>query len=115
MRRGVAFALFRHSVLLLGAAVMLAPFVWMIATSLKPPHEIFAGELTLLPKQFHGHVNYGQALTKVPMLRYLLNGLIVTSAIFALQLLVNVPCAYALAKHASHTTMREPYSEGESR
>jgi len=98
MTRGLAFGAFRHVVLLLGAVIMLAPFVWMIATSFKPPHEIFAGELTLLPKQWHAHVNYGQAFTKVPMLRYLVNGVVVTSAIFALQLLVNVPCAYALAK-----------------
>ena len=44
------------------------------------------------------HENYHQAFTKVPMLRYLVNGVIVTSAIFALQVLVAVPCAYALAK-----------------
>ncbi len=97
-RPGVAFGVFRHVVLLAGAAVMLAPFVWMVATSFKPPHEIFAGELTLLPRQWHAVENYGQAFTKVPMLRYLANGVFVTAAIFALQILVAVPCAYALAK-----------------
>ena len=61
IRRGLAFGLFRHAVLLTGAAVMLAPFVWMVATSFKPPHEIFAGELALLPKQWHAAENYHQA------------------------------------------------------
>lgn len=88
----------RHAVLLAGAAVMLAPFVWMLATSLKPPHEIFAGELTLLPHQWYAYENYHDALTKVPMLRYLLNGVIVTTGILALQIVIAVPCAYALAK-----------------
>ncbi|MBM3598652.1 MAG: carbohydrate ABC transporter permease [Alphaproteobacteria bacterium] len=92
------FDLVRHVTLLAGAAVMLAPFVWMTVTSFKPPHEIFAAELTLLPRQWHAYENYREAFTKVPMLRYLLNGAIVTSAIFALQVLVAVPCAYALAK-----------------
>jgi len=30
-----------HAVLLLGATLMLLPFVWMISTSLKPPYELF--------------------------------------------------------------------------
>ncbi len=98
MNRRTILGALRHVVLLIGAAVMLAPFIWMIATSFKPPHEIFAGELTLLPRQWHAHQNYYEAFTKVPMLRYLLNGLIVTSLIFALQIVVAVPCAYALAK-----------------
>ena len=97
-RGGLAFAVLRHVLLLAGAAVMLAPFVWMVATSFKPPQEIFAGELSLLPRQWHAVENYHHAFTKVPMLRYLANGLFVTSAIFALQVLVAVPCAYALAK-----------------
>jgi multiple sugar transport system permease protein len=98
IRRGIAFEILRHVLLLLGAAIMLAPFIWMIATSFKPPQEIFSGELTLLPRQWHAYENYYQAFTKVPMLRYLVNGIVVTSAIFILQILVAVPCAYALAK-----------------
>lgn len=97
-RQSLAFAIFRHVVLLAAATVILTPFVWMIVTSFKPPQEIFAGGLSFWPKEWHAHENYATAFTKVPMLRYLFNGLIVTTAIFALQLLVAVPCAYALAK-----------------
>ena len=88
----------RHLVLLLGTVVMLAPFVLMVATSLKPKDEIFAAEFHLLPQRLGAVENYHEALTQVPLLHFLLNGVIVTVAIFALQVLVNVPAAYALAK-----------------
>lgn len=40
-RRGTLFGhVLRHAVLLAGLVIMLAPFVWMISTSLKPPNEI---------------------------------------------------------------------------
>jgi multiple sugar transport system permease protein len=88
----------RHLVLLAGTVVMLAPFVLMVATSFKPKEEIFAPEFRLLPERFGAAANYHEALTQVPLLQFLLNGVIVTAAIFALQVLVNVPAAYALAK-----------------
>lgn len=96
--RALAFGLFRHAVLLAGAAVMLAPFVWMVSTSLKPPHEIFSHDIRLLPVDWHAVANYRDAFTKVPLLRYLANGIIVTGAIFFFQALFALPCAYALAK-----------------
>ena len=88
----------RHVVLLAGLVIMLAPFVWMISTSLKPPNEIFSTKLSLLPTNWAAAENYRDAFTKVPLLRYLLNGVIVTGGIFLLQLMVSLPCAYALAK-----------------
>lgn len=91
-------ALLRHAVLLAGAVFMLAPFVWMVSTSLKPPNEIFSTDLSLLPRKWFAAENYASAFTKVPLLRYLLNGVIVTAAIFAAQLVVSLPCAYAMAK-----------------
>ena len=93
-----ALALARHLVLLIAAALSLAPFAWMISTSLKPPTEIFASDLTLLPRRWHAVENYTAAVTKVPLVRYLANGAIVTAAILVLQLAVALPCAYALAK-----------------
>jgi multiple sugar transport system permease protein len=42
--------------------------------------------------------NYSSAFTEAPLLRYLLNGLIVTVSIFVIQVLIALPCAYALAK-----------------
>jgi len=42
--------------------------------------------------------NYTMAFKKAPLLRYLLNGVFVTVSIFILQVLIALPCAYALAK-----------------
>jgi multiple sugar transport system permease protein len=88
----------RHGILLLTGIFALAPFVWMISLSLKPPEEIFRADFHLWPTVFHGVENYRAALTAAPMFRFLLNGAMVCAAIFALQLLVCIPCAYALAK-----------------
>ena len=88
----------RHLVLMTGTVAMLGPFVVMLMTSFKPKAEIFAPTFHLLPHSWGGIGNYTTALTQVPLLHFLLNGAIVTAAIFLLQVLVNVPAAYALAK-----------------
>ena len=94
----LVFAALRHLLLAAGAVVMVAPFVLMVSLSLKSPAEIFAGDLRLLPENWHAWENYSAAFTKQPLARYLLNGFIVTFSIFAGQMLAAVPCAYALAK-----------------
>lgn len=88
----------RHVVLMAGAVIMLSPFVWMLLTSFKPQSEILSAELTFLPQRWAAIENYSTVWTRVPMGRFLLNGVIVTASIFALQVLVTLPCAYALAK-----------------
>ncbi|MGU3494369.1 carbohydrate ABC transporter permease [Xanthobacteraceae bacterium A53D] len=90
--------LLRHAALLLIAAFALLPFIWMVVTSLKPASEIMSSTITWWPKQFYAVENYTAALTRAPLPRYLLNGVIVTVAIFALQVLIALPAAYALAK-----------------
>lgn len=42
--------------------------------------------------------NYSKAFTEAPLLRYLLNGVIVTLSIFLVQVVVALPAAYALSK-----------------
>lgn len=101
MRRrelGPVASVLRHAVLMTGAVIMAAPFIWMVLSSLKPQAEIVSIELTLLPQRWAAVENYTAAFTRVPMLRFLLNGVIVTAGIFVLQVIVNLPCAYALAK-----------------
>ena len=98
LARRAASLLIVHAVLIAGAVVILLPFVWMVITSIKSPPEIFAVDFSLWPKHFNGAENYGNALSKVPLLRFALNGLIVCGGILLVQVLVAVPCAYALAK-----------------
>jgi multiple sugar transport system permease protein len=84
-----------HLLLGMGAAVMLLPFVWMLLTSLRPASAVFDG---LLPSAIEGFGNYAHALSVAPLLRFMLNGVIVCAGILVVQLLVAIPCAYALAK-----------------
>ena len=87
----------RHTVLAFGALVVLFPFLWMLSTSFKPPNEIYTTEVQLLPRQWTV-ANYIHAFSAQPLLRYLINGVIVTMGIFIFQVLFSLPCAFALAK-----------------
>ena len=98
LARRLVSLLLVHAVLIAGAVVILLPFVWMLITSIKSPPEIFAVDFSLWPKHFSGAENYGNALSKVPLLRFALNGVVVCAGILLVQVLVAVPCAYALAK-----------------
>lgn len=91
-------AILRHVILLAGAVVVFSPFVWMVLTSLKSQGEILTADFHLLPEKWAVAQNYFDAVTRTPLFRYLLNGVIVTVSIFALQVLVALPAAYALAK-----------------
>ncbi|MCA3311679.1 MAG: carbohydrate ABC transporter permease [Roseomonas sp.] len=88
----------RHALLILGAGIMLSPFVLMISISFKPPGEVFAPQFTLLPQQWYAVENYTAAFTRVPLARFILNGFLVTFCIFVMQALTALPMAYALAK-----------------
>ena len=96
------FAVLRHVLLLAGGIVMFTPFLWMLLTSFKPPHEIFSKELQFLPETWYAVENYTKAMftpfTKAPMLRFLLNGVIICGGILLLQIPISAACAYALAK-----------------
>ncbi len=83
--------------LLLGAGLVLLPFVWMISLSLKPADEIFAPGIDLLPSRIEWR-NYVKAFEEVTLLQFLLNGVIVCGGILFFQILIAVPCAYALAR-----------------
>ncbi|HVF65628.1 MAG TPA: carbohydrate ABC transporter permease [Casimicrobiaceae bacterium] len=74
------------------------PFVWMLVTSVKAPSEVFDASYMLWPRDFYARENYQRALTQAPLLRFMLNGVIVCAGILVVQLLVAIPCAYALAK-----------------
>lgn len=108
----------KHAVLLLGAVVVILPFYLMLSFSFKSPAEIqsitggFFGAQELMTDQFcikEGKpreacemrpiaYNYTAAFSEAPLLRYLLNGVIVTVSIFIIQVIIALPCAYALAK-----------------
>lgn len=98
MRIGSVAWIARHVILIAGGIVMIAPFAMMVLTSFKPQSEILTADFHLLPERWALIQNYAAATQKVSLLRYMLNGVIVTASIFALQVLTSLPAAYALAK-----------------
>ena len=108
----------KHAVLIVGALIVIFPFYSMLSYSMKSPSEIMTNKGGFFGSQEKfrddyciklGNVpedclvtpiiyNYTEAFKKAPLLRYLLNGVIVTVSIFIIQVLVALPCAYALSK-----------------
>lgn len=108
----------RHVVLILGSLIVLLPFYVMLSYSFKSPAEImqntggFFGTQELFRDDYCIKLgrdvadcmvtpviyNYTTAFEKAPLVRYLFNGVVVTASIFFIQVLVALPCAYALAK-----------------
>ncbi|MEX2746124.1 carbohydrate ABC transporter permease [Rhizobium mongolense] len=87
-----------HAVLMTGAIIMVLPFLWMLLASLTPQSEIFSGSLLPIPTVDGAIENYGNALSAIPLLRFMGNGVVVCLAILVLQIAVAIPCGYALAK-----------------
>ena len=104
----------KHIILSIGALIVILPFYLMLSFSFKSPAEIqsisggFFGaqemmtdrkclksersqeECTMLPIVY----NYTAAFKEAPLLRYLLNGVIVTLSIFAIQVIIALPVSY---------------------
>ena len=89
----------RLGILSAGALVFLAPYIWMISTAAKSREEIFSSSLTLLPQHWALWENLAKALTRVPMGQLLWNGLVVCGLIFFFQVVIAIPCAYAMANN----------------
>jgi multiple sugar transport system permease protein len=84
--------------LLLGyAGTALLPLLWMLSVSLMQPGEGSALPPPLLPMHATLH-NYQQLFLRAGVGRYLLNSLLVSSAITLLSLACNVMAGYAFAK-----------------
>lgn len=85
-------------ILALGAVIMTAPYVVMLSTSLKSQDQLFAATFQLIPSPLHWKENFSRAFFEVPLLRFMLNGVVVCGGILLIQILTAVPCAYVLAK-----------------
>jgi len=59
--------------------------------------DLLAG-VTEACKMYPAVFNYYTAFTRAPLLRYMINGVIVTLSIFVIQVIVALPAAYALSK-----------------
>lgn len=88
--------LFTYIVLLLGAYIMLVPFVWMVLTSFKTFSESMRVPITWLPDSLYLE-NY-KTILNLNISRYYANTIFVTVAITAAQILIGSMAAYAFAR-----------------
>lgn len=92
-----ALSTVRYGLIVLAAATMIVPFLWMISTSLKPPGSV----LTMPPVLFPSAPtleSYRRVAETVPIVRMLGNSLFVTAATVALQLTTCALSAYAFSR-----------------
>jgi len=96
--RGAALRLFLSRGLLVAVALLwLGPYAWMTLTSLKTLPEIVAAPAYPLPQRVQLGA-YREVLEAVPVARYLLNTVLMATAIAGLQIALALPAGYALAK-----------------
>ena len=86
-----------YVVLIATAALMIVPFYWTVATSLKPAGDIFISPPKLIPDPFTLD-NYRDVFTLLPFGRFFLNSIIVTGSIVILNVVFATSAAYAFAK-----------------
>ncbi len=91
VRQGIIYI-----VLLVGGIAMVAPFGWMIATSLKPATEVFLGNFLPVSPTLG---NYLTVLAKVPFARWYLNSLVVATLVTLSVAFFDSLTGFALAKY----------------
>ena len=77
--------------------IMIFPIFWLVSTALKTEEEAMSAQIVFWPAvpQFQ---NFTYAMTKVPMLRYFLNTVIVTAMQMLSELGLGIMAAYAFSK-----------------
>ena len=93
-------SVFQIPVWLLGmllAVAWIAPFVWMISTSLKPSSQVMTPAIEWLPREITLD-NYRYVIERYPILRWFLNSIIVAGTATISGLLFGAMAGYGLAR-----------------
>ena len=83
--------------LVIMAAVMLLPFLWMLSASLKQDRDVFTFPIQWIPENPEWS-NYSRIWTQIPLLTYILNTVKLTIIVTLLQLFTSSFAAYAFSK-----------------
>jgi len=87
--------LIRTSVIVVGAAVMFFPFLWMVSTSLASDADVFATP----PKLFNSDLSsYRTLLADFPIIRWAINSAVIAVIGTTLQVLTSAMAAYGFAR-----------------
>ena len=95
--RKIGQLLFSYIILFLGGFLMILPFYWMIATSLKTSGQAIAIPPIWFPRSPQWD-NYQKALAAAPFGRYFINSLITTVVTTSGELITSILAAFAFAK-----------------
>ena len=99
-RRGldeIALRVFVYAMILLGASIVMVPFLWMLSTSLKSESELFVYPPQWLPTPPRWS-NYQEAWQALPFNRFLVNTLFMTVLAMFAELLTAALVAYGFAR-----------------
>ena len=99
-RHGLTASLRRapvYAALLVGAAVMVLPFLSMVSTSLKPQPEIFRYPGELIPRAPTLDA-YFDIWERIPFARFFFNSVVFAGGVTAISLLLDSMAAFALAR-----------------
>src|SRR4051812_17102561 len=88
-----------HLILILGAIIMVTPFIWMFLTSVKTLGESTAIPPVMLPKTFQWN-NYAKVFVNLPFFTFYWNTFVTTLIKVIGQLIICSLAAYAFARIA---------------
>jgi ABC-type glycerol-3-phosphate transport system permease component len=97
MRPAPRAQLAKHLLAAGACCLILAPFLWMISTSLKDPAEVVLRDPTIIPRSF-AIQNYADAFNRGNFSRYIVNSVVVALAVTFLSLLLATLSGYAFAR-----------------
>ncbi|MBN8882323.1 MAG: carbohydrate ABC transporter permease [Salana multivorans] len=83
--------------LTLAAALVLLPFVWMVASALKPASEVFASPPSLVGSSLRWE-NFTNAWTYLPFGRFMVNGIVVSAIGTVMVVASSAMAAYAFSR-----------------
>ncbi len=87
-----------YTVLIVGAAITLAPLVWMVSASFMPRGEASTFPPAFLPRSFTLD-HYIDLFTRANLARYLFNSAFLSVAVTLISLIINSMAGYAFAKY----------------
>lgn len=87
-----------YVILILIAVIMAVPFIWMLSASIKSDREVFQMDPFVLIPRNPKWSNYAKIWTKIPMLTFVKNTVVLTIIVTFLQLFTSSFAAYAFAK-----------------
>ncbi len=97
-KKAVAGKIVIYLILLVIAAMMLIPFLWMLSASLKSDREVFRMDPFVWIPKVPKWSNYSGIWTKIPFLKFVENTVFLTFVVTVLQLLTSSFAAYSFAK-----------------